>query len=140
MIKSIIKEILIIVLLIIATVILLGIVFYEYNPINKKVPSDVEAYVLPEKTAEELNETLEASQTQNIIKTYRIDAKDLKGFEKTNDYEKGKLNPFDKVWSDGTRHETNEISDGNLSDGENNSSGSSNNTGNSGGHFFNTIK
>ena len=42
--KSIIKEIFIILLLCIAIALIFGVVFYDYIPNNKVVPSTVEAY------------------------------------------------------------------------------------------------
>ena len=47
MLKSVIKEIFIILLLSIAIVLILGILFYDYIPINKVIP-DREAYTTPE--------------------------------------------------------------------------------------------
>lgn len=42
--KSIIKEIFIILLLCIAVCLIFGVIFYDYIPTNKVVPSTVEAY------------------------------------------------------------------------------------------------
>ena len=53
MIKSIIKEIFIIILLVIAIILTLGIVFYDYRPSNKKIPSKVAEYTLSEEMSEE---------------------------------------------------------------------------------------
>ena len=46
MLKSAIKEIFIILLLCIAIILILGIILYDYIPINKEIPT-AEAYVTP---------------------------------------------------------------------------------------------
>lgn len=102
MVKSIIKEIMIILLLIAAILLVLSILFYEYRPSAKKIPAQVKAYVLPEEMQEELNVTVEGVATQNIIKTYKVDSSDLKKYEKTNDYDKGKVNPFEEISTSNT--------------------------------------
>ena len=94
MFKSIFKEIIIILLLIIAILLILGIILYDYNPITKKVPEKVAEYKLSEEMENELEETITAIETQNIVKTYEVTSDDLKRYERTNDYDKGKVNPF----------------------------------------------
>lgn len=47
MIKSILKEIIIVLLLCAIILFVLGILFYDYNPINKVVPNKI-AYSVPE--------------------------------------------------------------------------------------------
>lgn len=131
MIKSIIKEILIILFLAVAIVLLLGIILYDYNPTSKTVPSKVEAYVLPEEVHEELNETLTVSETQSIIKTYKVDGHDLKVYSSTKSYDKGKPNPFGPIQNSGVpggSSSTNTIGTGN-SNGQTGSQG----------QFLNTI-
>ena len=54
MIKSVIKEIGIILLLFVVIVLITAFVFYDYNPINKTIPSKVDAYVLPEEVEQEI--------------------------------------------------------------------------------------
>lgn len=136
MIKSIIKEILIIILLIIAILLALGIVFYEYNPTSKTVPNKVAEYVLPKEMDEELQETIEASETQNIVKTYRVDSADLTGYEKSGEYKKGKINPFSKETIQGSNNTDNTNTD------NNNTNSTGNNTNGTGiqGNFLNTVK
>ena len=57
MVKSVIKEIFIILLLSIAILLILGILFYDYIPINKVVP-EAETYVTPNNVLEELNDEI----------------------------------------------------------------------------------
>ena len=56
MVKSVIKEILIIILLIVAILLILGIMFYEYTPNSKQVPTAVAEYTLSADIEKELNE------------------------------------------------------------------------------------
>jgi len=92
MVKTIIKEIGIGVLLLIAIVLVLGIIFYDYIPNNKTVPIKIQAYNMPEDIKEDLDKAI--PDEQKIIKTYSIDNADLDTYEATNDYDKGKPNPF----------------------------------------------
>ena len=90
--KTIIKEIGIILLLLVAIVLVLGIIFYDYIPNNKTVPAKVSAYAFPEEIRAELQENVKGEQ--NIVKTYYIDSDDLSLYEATKDYNKGRVNPF----------------------------------------------
>ena len=92
MIKTIIKEIGIAALLLIAIFLVLGIVFYDYIPNNKTVPIKIQAYSMPEDIKEDLDKSI--PDEQRIVKTYSIDSTDLDIYEATNDYDKGKPNPF----------------------------------------------
>lgn len=94
MIKSVIKEIVITILLVAAAALALGVIFYEYNPTTKTIPSEVKEYTLSQEMHEELDTTIETAEKQNIVKTYRVDAEDLQGYERSKDYKKGKTNPF----------------------------------------------
>ena len=53
---DIIKEILIIILLCLAVVVILGVVFYNYIPINVVVPSNVQPYTTSKTIKEEIEE------------------------------------------------------------------------------------
>ena len=149
MIKSIIKEIFIMLLLILAVILVLGIYYYDERPSEKKIPTAVEEYSLPQEMQEELDETLEEQEVQSIIKTYSINADDLKHYERTNDYKKGKPNPFALYKTQST--ESSNSSDGNISSGSDSSGNTSNSnsseTGNnetpqntSQGRFLNEVK
>ena len=67
MIKTIIKEIGIGALLLIAIFLVLGIVFYDYIPNNKRVPIKIQAYSMPEDIKEDLDISKEAL---NILQRY----------------------------------------------------------------------
>ena len=91
MIKSIIKEIIIVLLLLVAIILALGVLFYDYIPTNKTVPSVAE-YTTSETIKNEIND--QVVEGEEILVTYEITAQDLKTYEKTKDYKKGKSNPF----------------------------------------------
>lgn len=100
MFKVVIKQIFMVILLLIAIAIILGIIFYEYIPTNKVLPAKVQKYELPNDVQNELNESVLAGE--NVIKTYQIDAQDLKIYESSKSYSKGKINPFEKDSSNTT--------------------------------------
>lgn len=91
MVKSIIKEVIIILLLLLAVVLALGVLFYDYIPSNKTVPS-VSTYKTAESVAKELQEQVTGDEA--VLVTYEITSDDLKQLEKTNEYDAGKVNPF----------------------------------------------
>ena len=121
MVKSVFKEIIIVLLLIVILVLLLGILFYDYMPSSKTVPTKVQEYALEETVKQELDKELNNLNSEEIVKTYKIDATDIENYEKTNEYDKGKVNPFAaySAGTDGT---------GNNSEANNNANSSSNNT------------
>lgn len=103
--KSIIKEIGIVILMLIAVILLFAIIFYEYIPNNKTVPIKLEAYTIPEDIKQELQTY---NGEENIVRTYYIDSTDLDLYESTNDYDKGKSNPFADYTEDTAKNTTNE--------------------------------
>lgn len=115
--KTIIKEIGIVLLLLLAVSLLLAIVFYDYIPNNKTVPVKIQAYDVPEDIKEELSEA--GLNEQNIVRTYYIDSTDLDLYESTNDYDKGKANPFADYTTTASTNTTN--SAGNTNSNNNNS-------------------
>lgn len=90
--KTIFKEIGIVLLLLIAIVLILGILLYDYIPNNKTVPAEVEAYTFPSDIKEELSTTIKGEQ--KIVRTYYIDSDNLSLYENTKEYNKGRANPF----------------------------------------------
>lgn len=116
--KSILKEIIIILLLGIILVLLLGILFYNYMPNSKTLPAKVQEYALDEDVKQELSKELNNINSEEIVKTYRVDATDIERYEKTNDYDKGKINPF-AIDTTGTQDTNNNVSTGNGNNNEN---------------------
>ena len=94
MIKSIFTEIMIIMLLFVVMLLLLGILFYDYMPNSKTVPAKVQEYALDETVKTELEKELSNNKPEEVVKTYKLDEYDVESFEKTNEYNKGKVNPF----------------------------------------------
>lgn len=92
MLKSVLKEIFIILLLSIAIILILGILFYGYIPINKDIPT-AEAYITPNEVQKEMNENIIEENTVTVV-TYEITGADLNVYEQTGSYPEGKANPF----------------------------------------------
>ena len=91
MIKSVIKEIVIILLLSIAIILILGILFYDYIPINKVIP-EKEAYITPDEVKNEIEE--EITESEKIEVTYEVTDSDLNIYKQSGSYSEGKANPF----------------------------------------------
>jgi len=91
--KTILKEIMIVLLLCIAILFVLSILFYDYNPISKVVPNKI-AYSVPENIRNELEE----ENVQNTLsidnKVYTVEGSDLNIYKKSNSYNPSKENPF----------------------------------------------
>ena len=114
--KKVIKEIIIMLLLVLAIILVLGVLLYEYVPSNKIIPDEV-AYTTPEAVQEELSKS-EDVDSEEVILTYSVDSTDLDNYERINTYVPGKPNPFSPY---------NETS---TSGGDTTQSGSSTGTGN----------
>lgn len=93
MVKTVFKEIIIILLLCLAILLVLSVLFYDYNPISKVVPNKI-AYTAPESIKNDLEEenTIEEIAVEN--KVYTIEGSDLNIYKKSNSYNPGKANPF----------------------------------------------
>lgn len=90
--KTIIKEIIIMLLLCLAIILLLGILLYDYVPMAKTIPNPV-SYSTPDNVKKELADAVGVDESQ-IIMTYEVDSTDLNNYKKTQDYKPGKANPF----------------------------------------------
>ena len=139
--KNVIKEIFIMLLLCIAIALILAVVFYDYNPINKEVPQTI-TYQFPSELSdvkEDLDTPLINNEDQ-VIRTYEVTEEDLNRAKKTN-YDAGKANPF-MAYSDNTTTEGNTTnSTGNTTNNNktntNSKSTSKNNTTNSQENYTN---
>lgn len=140
--KNVIKEIIILLLLCLAIILLLGILLYEYVPMSKTVPNPV-SYTTPEDVQQELATSSDVDNSQ-IILTYEVDSTDLNNYERINDYQPGKANPFSSYETNGENTTTNGSATGGSSSSSGSTSSNSNNTntsssGNtttSGGQYF----
>lgn len=90
--KSILKEIIIILLLCLTICLVLGVIFYDYIPTNKVVPSTVEAYKTSNTIKDEISQEIVDYPKQNI--TLEITDSDLNMYKQDNSYSSGKANPF----------------------------------------------
>lgn len=129
--KTIVKEIIIILLLCLAIILILGILLYEYVPMSKTVPTPV-SYTTPEDVKQELLAAGEIDENK-IVMTYEIDSTDLNNYKKIQDYKPGKSNPFSSYetqTSTGTNTTTNNSTTGNsTTSGATNETNASNNNG-----------
>lgn len=135
MVKSIIKEIFIMLLLCIAILLLLGILFYDYIPTNKFVPTR-QAYETPQNVKEEIDEKITELEKTEI--SYEITDADLNIYKQSSSYKPGKSNPFSMVSEENVA--SNQITEENNT--QNNSSSDKNVSSqtNSTGTFFNDTK
>ena len=130
MVKSIIKEIIIMLLLCVAILLILGVLFYDYIPSNKVVPSKI-AYSTPENIQEEINEeVIEANKTKI---TYEVTDADLNIYKQSNSYVPGKRDPFSMEETQPTGNTTGGTSTNNEEIVETNTNSDPNST----GTFFN---
>lgn len=90
--KSIIKELIIVLLLCLAIILILAILLYEYVPISKTIPNQV-AYTTPEDVKQELLTASDVDESQ-IVMTYEVNSDDLNNYTRINNYNPGKANPF----------------------------------------------
>ena len=146
--KNVIKEIIIILLLCLAIILVLGILLYEYVPMTKTIPNPV-SYTVPEGVEEELNDASDEVLLSFDNNSEQIDSTELNNYERINNYQPGKANPFSpyeqQTSTSGENTTTGNSSTGGSSSSTTNSTGtnnSNNSTGNnnsettSGGKFF----
>lgn len=135
MVKSVIKEICIMLLLCVAIVLILGVIFYDYIPTNKAVPSKLEAYVTPENVQSEIEE--EITQINKVEVTYQITGSDLNLYKQSNSYESGKRDPFSASPQVDENIENTQTNPGGSETGNGETNSNLNTDPNSTGTFFN---
>lgn len=133
MIKSIIKEIIIMLLLCVAILLILGILFYDYIPTNKVIPTK-EAYSTPENVKAEIEE--EITEVEKTEISYEITDADLNIYKQSSSYRPGKSNPF-ALQSSSNVEVNGSVEDGSTG-GSTSEDGEASN--NSTGTFFNDAK
>ena len=144
MVKSVFKELVIVLLLCLAIVLILGILFYEYIPIGKEIPEQIN-YSTSETVTKQIEEAdeLEKEDGKNSTATEDIKSDDLNNYRRTQDYVPGKANPF-AAYDTSSGSTTNGSSTGSSSSSSTNGGGSSSTSGSTssddssstGGHFF----
>ena len=125
--KSILKETFIILLLCIAICLIFGVIFYDYIPTNKVIPSTVEAYKTSNTVKDESSQEIVDYPKQNI--TLEITDSDLTIKKQDKSYDSGKANPFAAASASASDNTTN-------TSGGNTNTGTSTNP-DSTDHFFN---
>lgn len=103
---NLIKDIIISVLIVTCIVLILVVIFYNKTGLTKFIP-EAEEYNMSEEMQNDFTQTVE--QEDNTIIKYKLDSSDLKQVEKTNEYDKGKKNPFSE-FSEG-------VNNGNITTG-----------------------
>ena len=114
MVKSFIKEFIIILILLLAIVLVSDVFLYDYIPTSKVIPKE-EAYEAPNSIKQELQEAIDDSEKSTTQIVYEIDGTDLKNYEKSKDYQKGKVNPFSQIPSEDTTQNNNQSGTNNNS-------------------------
>lgn len=137
--KKIIKEIIIILLLLCAIALILGILLYDYIPINKVVP-EIEKYQTSASVKNEIQEVID-TENSDVVVTYEMDSSDLQSFERTKEYDKGKANPFstyvEQPENPSNNTNTNNTNTNNTNNNNTNGTGNSTNNNGSNSTFFN---
>ena len=105
--KSIFKEILLTLLVVVAILLVLAVVFYQYIPSNRTIPSKVTAYQASEEVAKEIEEDANSELVEQN-QTYEITDQDLSLFKKIESYRPGKKDPFEQSSSKVSDGETND--------------------------------
>lgn len=118
--KNILKEVIIILLLTLAIILILGVLLYEYVPVNKIIPEKI-SYTTPENIKTELQTDTNVDDTQVVI-TYQIDSTDLSNYKKIQEYVPGRKNPFESL----NKKEENTTTDGTTSNSTTQSSTTTN--------------
>ena len=127
MIKSILKETIIVLLLCAIILFVLGILFYDYNPINKVVPNKI-AYSVPENIKNELEENVQNTLSVEN-KVYTIEGSDLNIYKKSKAYNPSKENPFASTSSEDANTTNNTLkTNTNSEQGKNTANGTKTNT------------
>lgn len=117
---EIIKDLIVSLLIVVCIGIILSMIFYDDIALGKVIP-EAEEYNLSAEMQNEL-EYSELDDAEEVIINYYIDASDLKKYEKTNEYVKGKSNPFAEVSDSATENNTT-TGDNNTSSGANENNG-----------------
>lgn len=101
-----IKDFIISLAMIFAILLVLSILLYDKTSLTKIVPV-AEEYKLSDKMNEEMQEQV-LEENKDLITTYYLDASDLRKYEKSSEqYRKGKANPFAEESSEAEENNSN---------------------------------
>lgn len=92
--KTIFKETFIILLTCISIGLIIAIIFYQYMPNNRVIPSKVSAYATPDNVKEEIKNADDKYDLTEQTQTYTITDADLTLYKKNQSYNPGKADPF----------------------------------------------
>ncbi len=126
--KSIVKEIIIILLLVLAIILVLGVLLYRYTAYNKVLPEEV-SYTTSEDVRNVLSQ-INATDTEETAFTYQVTASDLRSYERTKEYVEGRRNPFATVSSEQSATSGNQASSSQTTGGNSSSNTNSNSNSN----------
>ena len=90
---KVIKEIIIVLLVILLSILIFAVALYEYIP-NKIQTKQISEYAAPEDVKTLLQESVSATGTEEVILTYEVTSNDLTNYEKAKEYVPGKQDPF----------------------------------------------
>lgn len=105
---KIIKDLIISILIVGCIVVILSVFFYDKISISRIIPES-EDYLLSEEMQQGIEDSV-SEENKEIVTKYYIDAADLKKYEKTKEYNKGKKNPFAEEATPTDNNTTNETS------------------------------
>lgn len=89
---EIIKDLIISILIVVCIVVILTVIFYDKISLSKVIPES-EEYLLSEEMQQGIEDSI-SEEEKEVVTKYYIDAADLKKYEQTKEYNKGKKNPF----------------------------------------------
>lgn len=100
--KGVLKQVLITLLVLIALILVLAIIFYQFLPTNKIVPVKVTEYKTPESVSQEINDNTSEQEFSSVNELLEITDSDLSKYKSTKSYNPGKSDPFSEVEEDPT--------------------------------------
>ena len=125
--KTVLREMIIILLLCLAIILILGILLYDYVPIAKVIPEEV-SYTTPEEIQKEISQE---DTVEPVIYTYEVQSEDLNNYKRIQEYQAGKANPFSDITAQaGEQTQNGNSSSGGTSNTTNSNNSSSSNSGN----------
>ena len=111
---KIIKEIIIILLICLISMLAIAVILYDYIP-NRKVVAEVSTYTTSQEIETQLEDDID-SKDKEVVLTYEVTSKDLSSYEISNEYVPGKANPFAVV----AKEPEGEVLEGDITDEEEN--------------------
>ena len=99
-----IKEIIIILIICLISMLTFAIILYEYIP-NRKVVPQVETYAASSEVETLLADDIDSKENE-VVLTYKVSSRDLDSYEIKNEYVPGKANPFASIVEEPTENTT----------------------------------